>query len=154
MVLLRTNHWRILALCLVVGVDAAFSATPTDAQGVFLRGDRNQDAKIDSSDAIFGLIFLFLGGEEPTFLAACDRDNDARANFSDSILTLTHLFLGGFDPPPPHPDEGVDPNPDSLYTLERIRFSSQQPAYREQPKRRSQSTEKTQTTRQSSAQTE
>ena len=107
----------MLALCLVVGVGAVFSATPTDAQGVFLRGDCNQDAKIDSSDAIFGLIFFFLGGEEPICLAACDMDNDARADFSDSILTLTHLFLGGFDPPPPHPDEGVDPNPDGLGCL-------------------------------------
>ena len=65
----------------------------------FIRGTCGGAAgDIDISSAIYGLNFLFLGGDAPPCLAACDSDANGIIVITDSIYLLNYLFLGG--PPP------------------------------------------------------
>jgi len=81
--------------------------------GVFVRGDGNGDAKIDISDAISALGYLFL--QKPTdCLEALDSNDDGQVNIGDPIFLLSYLFSGGATPPSPFPEAGEDPQPDGL----------------------------------------
>ena len=85
------------------------------AQGVFLRGDTNSDGTVDISDGIFGLAFLFLGGQTPVCERALDANDDSEPDISDMIYVLSYLFLARSpEPPPPFPGCGLDLTPDSL----------------------------------------
>jgi len=79
----------------------------------FLRGDCNRDGRMNLSDAIFDVDFLFAGGQRPGCLEACDVNADGRHNISDLLGLLGHLFLAG--PPPqapfPHCGPGTDNGP-------------------------------------------
>lgn len=48
--------------------------------------------------AVFGLNFLFLGGDEPPCRRACDTDGDGEFIISDMVNLLNFLFLGGTSP--------------------------------------------------------
>jgi CD109 antigen len=83
----------------------------------FVRGDSNDDAIVNLSDAVAALGFLFLGnwqGARPFCEDAADSNDDGRLNITDSILTLQYLFLGGPAPRAPYPDAGEDPTADEL----------------------------------------
>jgi hypothetical protein len=85
--------------------------------GAFLRGDANGDGRLDLSDAIFTLAFLFLGGPAPLCPAAADANDGGALDIADPIFTLGWLFTGGPPPPPPGPAAcGLDPTPDALGT--------------------------------------
>jgi len=83
-------------------------------EGLFTRGDANQDALIDISDPIFVLGFLFVGSRTPSCLDACDSNDDGRVDVSDAIYTLSFLFVGGTLPPAPFREPGPDPTGDGL----------------------------------------
>ncbi|MBI4600418.1 MAG: hypothetical protein HY721_00520 [Planctomycetes bacterium] len=74
----------------------------------FLRGDCALDLRIDITDAIVALGYLFLGNDEPPCLNACDVDDNETVNITDPIYLLNHLFLGGPPVPPPSPSCGGD----------------------------------------------
>ncbi len=89
--------------------DAAFPLTD------FRRADSNSDDKVDISDALHTLGFLFLGGLEPVCDDAADANDDGSIDISDALYTLGYLFLGTRGPPAPGPDAtGPDPTPDKL----------------------------------------
>jgi CxxC motif-containing protein (DUF1111 family) len=92
----------------LAGGRAQVRATP----GVFIRGDSNDDGRVDVSDPVFALGFHFLGGDIPACLAAADSNDDGAIDVSDAAYALTFLFLGGEPPPPPFPAPGPDPTPD------------------------------------------
>ncbi len=82
--------------------------------GYFERGDSNQDGKVDLSDAVFTLGFLFLG-EDPSYcLDAMDADDDGQVIITDAMYALNFLFKGGEALPPPFPAPDVDPTDDLL----------------------------------------
>jgi len=83
----------------------------------FRRGDANFDGRIEISDAIYALSYLFLGGEAPRCEDAVDADDDGRLVLTDAVYILNHLFTGGPEPPPPYPGEGKDPTGDELECL-------------------------------------
>jgi hypothetical protein len=85
-----------------------------DCAESFLRADCNHDTRVDISDAIGALGYLFLGEIEPACLKACDTNDDGELDISDPIVTLNYLFLGGRAPGQPFPLAGVDPTPDGL----------------------------------------
>ncbi|MGQ9591559.1 MAG: hypothetical protein ACUVYA_14845 [Planctomycetota bacterium] len=98
---------------LLAAVDgfAVLSDLPAPApKGDFIRGDTNDDAKVDISDGIFLLNHLFLGGERWVCEEGADVNDDGRADLSDAIYAFNFLFLGGPEVPPPHPECGPDPN--------------------------------------------
>jgi hypothetical protein len=80
----------------------------------FIRGEVNDDGKVNISDAVFILLHLF-GGKAPipSCLESLDANDDSRVDLSDPITVLNALFTGTIWLPPP----GiccVDPTEDSL----------------------------------------
>jgi hypothetical protein len=94
--------------CLIPG--AALEALPAR----FVRGDANADGKVDLSDAVFALSFLFLGGREPECKQSADVGDSGLINISDPVALLNFLFLSGPEPAPPYPGCGGDPSADTL----------------------------------------
>jgi hypothetical protein len=75
----------------------------------FVRGDPNRDARVDVSDAVFVLGFLFTGGVDPLCKESIDVDDTGVLDLTDAIYLLNYLFLGGAAPPGPFPNCGSDP---------------------------------------------
>jgi len=90
------------------------SKTPDECERRFRRGDTNADRSVDMSDAIFGLAFLFSGGEPPVCGQSLDANDDGERSISDIIYILGFLFVGQAAPPTPFPGCGFDRTPDSL----------------------------------------
>ncbi len=81
----------------------------------FIRGDANQDRKLDISDAIAIFNHLFRGIGALSCLDAADANDDGGVDISDGIKTLLHLFRGDPMPPGTRPGEPqVDATPDDL----------------------------------------
>lgn len=87
-------------------------------QPVFRRGDCNYDTRVNTTDAVQVLRYIFpawSGEYTPPCRSACDADDSGRIQVSDAITILSWLFLMG--PPPPDPGPlvpGPDPTPDEL----------------------------------------
>ncbi len=100
-------------LCLVCSALPEGSAC--FAQAAFLRGEANNDGRLDLADPIFTLNYLFLAGPEPPCLDAADSDDNGQIDITDPIRTLEYLFLTGFPLPLPGPSgKGIDPTLDDL----------------------------------------
>src|SRR5262245_4586919 len=81
----------------------------------FRRGDANNDAQLNLTDALHVLGYLFLGRAQSLDCQdAADANDDGQVNLSDAVHLLRHLFQGGPAPPAPFPDCGVDPTADGL----------------------------------------
>ena len=74
----------------------------------FVRGRVNGDDKVDISDAVALLSFLFGSGEAPDPLDAGDLNKDGSTDISDAIYLLDYLFRGGPVIPGPYPEPGPD----------------------------------------------
>jgi len=74
---------------------------------LFRRGDSNNDERLDISDALYTLNYLFLGGEDLACLESGNTNGDDSVDIGDPVYFLNHLFLGGPAPPPPFPDCGA-----------------------------------------------
>jgi hypothetical protein len=81
----------------------------------FVRGDSNLDGRVDITDAIVTLLYLFGGSPQPHDCRDAMDANDAadasgiRAlDLTDAIRVLGFLFLGGVPPSAPFPDCGLD----------------------------------------------
>lgn len=97
-----------------VGRDAIrITSTAEPEEPVFLRGDGNGDGRVDLSDAVAVLNYLFAGGVLDCGDTA-DVDDDGEIVITDPIRILNHLFLGEPGPAPPYPKAGTDPTPDEL----------------------------------------
>lgn len=81
---------------------------------LFQRGEVNNDHRVDLSDAIFILNFLFNSGNEPSCLDATDINDDGVVDLSDAIFLLQYLFIGGKEIPKPSFQEGIDTSFDAL----------------------------------------
>jgi hypothetical protein len=90
-------------------VVVVFGGSRTNAR--FIRGEVNQDGRVDISDAVMILGYLFLGGGAPACLAAADADDSGTIEITDAVFLLGALFLGTNAVPAPHPDCGADPTP-------------------------------------------
>ena len=73
---------------------SAFLSTVA-SPGVFKRGDANRDDRVDVSDAVAILTYLFLHGGALPCEDAADADDSGSITITDPILTLQVLFLGG-----------------------------------------------------------
>lgn len=68
----------------------------SEGKNAFVRGlCDSRESTLNISSPIFGLSFLFLGGELPSCLEACDADGDGGFNITDPVHVLNFLFLGG-----------------------------------------------------------
>ncbi|HNR98169.1 MAG TPA: dockerin type I repeat-containing protein [Planctomycetota bacterium] len=79
----------------------------------FIRGDANGDGRIDLSDAVTILRFLFAAA--PTDCGdALDANDSGRVDVADAVYVLAYLFGAGPPPPAPFPRHGPDPTADDL----------------------------------------
>ena len=62
-------------------------------------GDANKDTKVNVSDAVFLINYVFSGGDEPRPVKACgDVNNDTKVNVSDAVYLINYVFSGGNPP--------------------------------------------------------
>jgi hypothetical protein len=88
----------------------------TGASPAFRRGDPDGNGRINLSDALSILYFLFLRGTAPTCLETADTNDDGRLDPADGIAVLSWLFLRG--PPLASPGTagcGMDPEDSPAY---------------------------------------
>jgi hypothetical protein len=117
--------WRcsraVPALVLAAGTTLGVLASD-EARAQFVRGDADSDGRIDLTDGIRILSFIFVGGPEPECMDAADANDSGALDISDAIWILSWLFVDGPPPLPPSPispsyaveDCGLDPTPDEL----------------------------------------
>lgn len=82
-------------------VDLTFEVLPP-----FIRGDGNNDGRVNLADGIFLLHHLLLDGAEPGCEVACDVSGDGELTVADAIYLLEYRFVEGPSPPAPFPDCG------------------------------------------------
>lgn len=81
----------------------------------FERGNANQDDRVDLSDAVYILEFLFLGkGPFNDCPNSLDANNSGSVELTDAVRLLQHLFLGGAPLEAPFLNCGLDPEPPGL----------------------------------------
>ncbi len=80
----------------------------------FIRGDTDRSNKVELTDAVNILFWLFKGGDEPKCLDAADADDNGKVELTDAIKILNHLFSGDTILPQPYPDSGLDETEDGL----------------------------------------
>ncbi|MBI4606869.1 MAG: VCBS repeat-containing protein [Planctomycetes bacterium] len=106
-----TKAHKPIVLSLLRGVaqppfsrDENRTGAPDECESIaFHRGDWNADDRLDISDGVCVLRFLFQSGSGPMCLEAADANNDGEVNCSDAFVTLSFLFLGTEPPGPPGP---------------------------------------------------
>jgi hypothetical protein len=102
----------IVGLVLVVVIAADGEARAADP---FVRGDVDQSSRLDVSDAVSVLRFLFAGERDVvTCDDAADADDSGGLDTSDAVFLLSALFLVGPLPAAPFPACGDDPTEDVL----------------------------------------
>jgi len=84
----------------------AYEFTPPPPAIRLIRGDANEDARVDVSDAVFLLRHLYQGSAAPPCELAGDSEDDGDLDQADAVRILNHLFLGGPPPAAPYPDCG------------------------------------------------
>ena len=92
--------------------DTDCASHPPCRSGMFHRGDVRQNGRIDITDAILLLGFLF-GGSPVGCEEAADVDDDSQVMVTDAILLLRYLFSDGPPPAAPGPPGepcGLDPS--------------------------------------------
>ncbi len=77
----------LIAVAILLSSSAAFSEGAT-------RGDANSDLKLDISDPIYVLNYLFSGGAKPRCVPVADTNADRKVDISDAVAALTYLFTG------------------------------------------------------------
>ena len=96
------------------GVTSACSITVTGLSPSFVRGDCNNDGRVDIADSIRGFDWLFRGEPEPSCRNACDTNDDGIVDLTDIIYTLEILFRGTAEALAPFPACGVDLTPQGV----------------------------------------
>jgi len=80
----------------------------------FLRGDANDDGKVDLADAVWFLNDLVRGGPETPCRRACDVNGDGKLDVSDAVYLAAYRFQHGPAIPAPFPGCGLDPSRSDL----------------------------------------
>jgi len=84
-------------------------APPAPPQELFVRGDINNDDKLNIADAISLLSHLFAALPKPLCPDAADANDDGKLDIADAIRVLGHLFAQTGPLPPPFGECGPDP---------------------------------------------
>lgn len=93
--------------------NAAISLAIVEEQEL-VRGNANNDRKIDIADSVWIINELFRGGPPTLCQDAADVNDDGQVDASDAVYNIQYLFQGGSAPPQPFPDCGIDPTEDEL----------------------------------------
>ena len=91
---------------------AGSAAAPLEAK--FVRGDANEDRRVNVTDMNRVLQVLFRSHPGPSCEDRLDADDDGKINVGDALFIGNTLFLPGPSFPPPYPEEGTDPTADEV----------------------------------------
>lgn len=84
---------------------------------LFIRGDANDDGKVDLADVIKILLYLYQN-DDNSCLDAMDTNDDGRLNLADAVYLLQFYFPDRVPQPPPpvypYPECGIDLTADGL----------------------------------------
>ena len=94
--------------------DGSYMGAVPPCDGLFVRGDANRDWKVDLSDPLYLLLYIFGEYQELPCADAGDVDDNGEISLPDVLYLLTYLYAGGSPPPNPFPFEGRDPTADDL----------------------------------------
>lgn len=94
----------------VVGADLVL----VPVQEGFVRGNANNDDKVDIADPIWIINELFRGGAPTVCEDSADANDDGFVDLSDAVILIEYQFLGGPSPDLPFPNCGADPTEDDL----------------------------------------
>jgi hypothetical protein len=89
-------YWRVRAFDLA-GNQSDFQSDPFRFS-LFILGDVNNDAIVNSADVVYLINYLFKAGPEPLPLQAGDVNSDDTTNSADVVYLINYLFKDG--PPP------------------------------------------------------
>ena len=79
----------------------------------FIRGDSTMDRRLEVSDGLKTLLYLY--NDLPVdCLDALDSDDSGSINVNDAMIVLNHIFLNGTAPLAPYPNQGSDPTNDDV----------------------------------------
>lgn len=95
--------------------DVLMKAAPTAAGPFFIRGDADNNGRVDISDMVYLQDYIFGGGPPPP--PPCDRgdvNDDGAVDILDMNYLTNFIFSGGDEPPWPYPEFGIDSTPDDL----------------------------------------
>ena len=67
-----------------------------DAQ--YICGDANSDSRVNVSDAVFIINYVFSAGDAPQPLEAAEVNCDSKVNVSDAVYLINFVFAGGSAP--------------------------------------------------------
>ena len=98
-------------VCRVEFLSRCATCASAPAEPMFQRGDGNADGKLDISDAIFVLGFLFGSAKAPDCMDTADANDDGRTDIADAIAILGHLFRTTGPLAEPFASCGADPTP-------------------------------------------
>lgn len=79
----------------------------------FIRGDADSSLRVNLTDGIQILRYLYQSGELDC-LDAADVNDSGQIEIADAIYLLNFVFQSGEAIPAPHPAAGVDPTPDAI----------------------------------------
>lgn len=97
---------QVLSINIPKTVEGAVITEILQHPTAFTRGDANGDSRINITDVIVILGYLFHGLSASCALAS-DVDDDLSISITDPIYLLNAIFLGGPPPPPPYPQCGA-----------------------------------------------
>ena len=83
-------------------------------QGEFIRGNANDDGKVNIADPIWIINELVRQGPKTQCQDAADANDDGLLDLSDAMFLIQWRFLGGTAPTAPFPGCGADPSADNL----------------------------------------
>ena len=95
-----------------INSEAAAPVEPKEDK--FIRGDANDDGRLNVTDMTYIMSVLFHGEPMPRCQDPLDANDDGAINLSDSLFLGNALFRQGLSIPPPYPQANVDPTADAL----------------------------------------
>ncbi len=84
-------------------VNVVFTKTSVRPNSRFIRGNANNDTKVNIADPIWIINELFRSGPKSTCQAASDANGDLAVDAADAVYLIDYQFRGGSQPPGPFP---------------------------------------------------
>ena len=64
----------------------------------YICGNANGDDKVNVSDAVYIINYVFSGGNAPNPIETCNVNCDSKCNVSDAVYLINYVFSGGNPP--------------------------------------------------------
>lgn len=97
---MRSRGWIVAAGLVLLSGSNVFAQHD---DRITMRGDVNNDYKINLSDVVYLNSYLYSGGPAPPCLNQADANDNGVVDMSDGVFLSSWLYSGGSAPPAPGP---------------------------------------------------